>query len=94
MIDSIVTPKNLLKIDNIAKTASENVETNIKASEGISFATKFKSFTSDNITNLTLEGEGGNDPSSGIYYYTPDEESLEEIKAELQNHLEYKVSKE
>ncbi|MGN1385891.1 MAG: LCP family protein [Bacillus sp. (in: firmicutes)] len=94
MIDSIVTPKNLLKIDDIAKTASANVETNIKVSEGISFATKFKSFTSDKIKNLTLEGEGGNDPSSGIYYYTPDEESLEQIKAELQKHLEYEAPKE
>lgn len=94
MIDSIVSPKNLLKIDDIAKHASDNTETNIKVSEGISFITKFKSFNSDNIKSLTIDGTGGNDPSSGIYYYIPDEDSLEELKTELQNHLEYKAKKE
>ncbi|MBD3108509.1 LCP family protein [Bacillus sp. AGMB 02131] len=91
MIDSIISPKNLLKIDEIAKHASTNTETNIKASEGISFITKFKSFTSDNIKSLTIEGTGGKDPISGIYYYIPDEDALEKLKSELQNHLEYKT---
>lgn len=91
MVDTIVTPKNLLKIDDIAKHAGENVETNMKVSAAISFITNFKSFTSESITNLKLEGEGEN---NGIYYFIPDEESLEELKAELQNHLEYEAPKE
>ena len=90
MVDSLVKPKNLLKIDEIAKHASDNIETNVKASEGISFITKFTSFSSDSIKNLTLEGE--DETSSGTYYFIPDEEALEALKTELQDHPNYKAS--
>ncbi len=92
MVDSIVSPKNLLKIDDIAKHASDNIETNVKVGQAISFITEFKSFSSESITNLTLEGK--NDSSSGIYYFVPDEVALEQVKAELQNHLEYEAPNE
>ncbi|MGM9923437.1 MAG: LCP family protein [Bacillus sp. (in: firmicutes)] len=87
-IDSLISPKNLLKVDEIADHVGNNVETNLKVSDLLAFTAKFKSFSSDNIETLTLEGEG--DISSGTWYFIPDEEALEATKKELQNHLNYK----
>ncbi len=86
-IDSMIKPKNLLKVDEIAEHLADNVETNLKASSALSFTTKFSTFSSENIETLTLEGE--NSTEGGVYYYAPDQESLDEIQKELQEHLNY-----
>ena len=85
-IDSLISPKNILKIDDIASKVSKNLETNIKASQGISFTTKFKNFSSKDITSLKLTGDGAKD-GNGAYYFKPDEEELNKIKAQLKEHL-------
>ena len=85
-IDSLISPKNILKIDDIASKVSKNIETNIKASQGISFTTKFKNFSSEDITSLKLTGDGAKD-GSGTYYFKPDEEELNKIKTQLKEHL-------
>lgn len=87
-IDSLISPSNLLKIDEIAEHVGDNIETNLKASNALSFSTKFKNFSSDEIKTLKLEGE--NDRQNGKYYFIPNEENLDKIKKELQDHLEYK----
>ena len=84
-IDSLVSPKNILKIDDIAKHVGSNVQTNVKMSQGLSFVTSFTSFSSEKIETLKLEGSNSN---SGIYYYIPDDESVESIQTELKEHLE------
>ncbi|MGM9929680.1 MAG: LCP family protein [Bacillus sp. (in: firmicutes)] len=84
--DSLISPKNILKVDDIADLVSKNVSTNLKVSDGMSFLTKFKNFNSEAITSLALEGS--NDSSTGVYYFIPDETQLEEIITELKEHLE------
>ena len=84
-IDSLISPKNILKIDDIAEHVGDNVQTNIKMSQGLSFVTSFTSFSSESIETLKLEGSNSN---SSVYYYLPDEESVESIQAELKEHLE------
>lgn len=86
--DSLIKPKNILKVDDIAKHVGDNIETNLKVSDALAFTTKFKNFSSKDITTLTLEGEG--DRQNGTWYFIPDEEALEKTKAELQEHLDYK----
>ncbi|WP_019243096.1 MULTISPECIES: LCP family protein [Bacillus] len=87
-LDSLISPKNLLKVDDIAEHLGKNIETNLKASDGLAFATKFKDFSSKDISTLTLEGDG--DQSTGTWYFVPNDESLEKVKKELKEHLEYK----
>ncbi|WP_042350853.1 LCP family protein [Bacillus massiliigorillae] len=87
--DALITPKNLLKVDDIAKHVGDNVETNLKVTDLLAFTTKFKGFTSQDIKTLTLEGEG--DSSLGTWYFMPDQDALEKTKKELQDHLNYKA---
>ncbi|WP_191566708.1 LCP family protein [Metabacillus idriensis] len=85
-IDSLFKPNNLLKIDDVSKHIGQNVETNIRVSEGLAFATKYKNFNSNDIDQTSIKGTDAN--IGGAYYFIPDEESLMEIKSELKQHLE------
>ncbi|RFU68310.1 LytR family transcriptional regulator [Peribacillus saganii] len=91
-IDSMVKPANLLKIDDIAKHVGDNVETNIKMSEGIAFLNKYKTFNSDDIETLTLEG--GEDRIGGAFYFIPSDESLQNVQNELKKHLDMPVEED
>ncbi|MFS0783701.1 LCP family protein [Bacillus sp. 1P06AnD] len=86
--DSMFQPKNLLKVDEISEHVGKNMETNLKAGDGLSFVTKFKKLSSKDIETLKLEGS--NDMSTGTYYFLPDQSSLDNIKKTLQEQLDYK----
>lgn len=88
VFDKLISPKTILKIDNIAEHVGKNIETNLKVSDGLAFTTKFKGVNSQDIKTLHLEGEG--DSSLGTWYFMPDEQELENTKKELQDHLNYK----
>lgn len=85
--DAMLKPKNLMKVDEISDHVGKNMETNLKATDGLSFITKFKSLSSDSIQTLKIEGS--NDTSTGIYYFIPDEDHIDTIKKELQEELDY-----
>jgi polyisoprenyl-teichoic acid--peptidoglycan teichoic acid transferase len=88
IIDKLTSPKMVFKIDDIAEEIGENVETNISVQEALAFRQKYDKFNASKIENLTFEGE--DQYIDGVYYFVPDDESLEAIKEELQNHLEHK----
>ncbi|QFT90659.1 Putative transcriptional regulator YvhJ [Bacillus sp. THAF10] len=85
-VSEVLSPGNLLKVDDIAKEMGDNVQTNIKVSEGIGLSRLYAGFNSSNMENLTLEG--ADDNSTGVYYFIPYEESILEVRAKLQEHLE------
>ncbi|WNF22626.1 LCP family protein [Mesobacillus jeotgali] len=85
-LDSLTKPSNMLKLDDIAEIVGDNIETNLKIGDGISFLKKYRNFNSNNIETLSLKGEDSY--IDGVYYFIPAEESLTETKATLQNHLE------
>lgn len=87
VIDKLSTPKTITKIDDIAQEIGSNVETNIKVGEAIAFRQKYTEFNSSKIETLTLEGY--DDTIRSVYYFQPDEEKLEELKAQLQQHLSH-----
>lgn len=89
-IDSLFKPNNLLKIDDVSKHIGENVETNIRVSEGLAFANKYKNFNSKDIDQITLEGTDST--IGGAYYFIPGEESLQEVQTELKQHLDQDAS--
>ncbi|WP_339147873.1 MULTISPECIES: LCP family protein [unclassified Sutcliffiella] len=85
-MSEILSPSNLLKVDNIAKEMGTNVQTNIRVSEGIGLSKLYSGFNSSKMENLILEG--ADDNSSGIYYFIPYEESIIEVRSALKKHLE------
>ncbi|CAG9621423.1 LCP family protein [Sutcliffiella rhizosphaerae] len=84
-ISNVLSPGNLFKVDDIAKEMGENVETNIRVTEGIGLSKLYAGFNSSNMENLTLEG--ADDTSTGTYYFIPYDESIIEVRSAIKNHL-------
>ncbi len=85
-MSEMLKPGNLLKVDDIAKEMGNNVQTNIKVSEGIGLSKLYTGFNSSSMENVTLEG--ADDTSTGAYYFVPYEESILEVRSILKQHLE------
>jgi polyisoprenyl-teichoic acid--peptidoglycan teichoic acid transferase len=85
VIDKLNSPSSILKIDDITKEIGKNVETNFTVSELLALQQKYSDFDSSQIDTLNIEGEGKY--INGISYFIPDEESLEQVKDELKQHL-------
>jgi len=86
-IEKLSSPATLLKIDDIAREVGSNVETNLKIREAIAFRKKFSDFNSSDIESLRIEGY--DEYINNVYYFIPDEVKLDELKNELQTHLEH-----
>jgi LCP family protein required for cell wall assembly len=89
-VNSMLSPKNLLKFDDIAKHIGNNVQTNMRVSEGLGLQSQFTDFNASSIEQLSVEGT--DEYINGTYYYIPDEEKLAELTTELQTHLDHNSS--
>ncbi|WP_324636351.1 LCP family protein [Bacillus velezensis] len=93
LIDQMSRAGNIAKIDKIAETASNNVQTNIRITEGLALQQIYSGFTSKKVDTLTITGSdlylGGTATTRGTYYFQPDPTNLEKIRQELQKHLDY-----
>ncbi|QTC40466.1 LCP family protein [Bacillus sp. V3] len=87
LMDKAMSPKTFLKVDDLAEVVGDNVETNMKIKEGLAFIQKYKDFSKSSLDQIEFSGE--DQYYSGVYYFIPDEEKTEEIKEELQKHLDY-----
>lgn len=86
LIDKIMSPNNLFKVDDIAKHVGNNVETNMAVIDALGLQQKYSNFNSSHIDRLTIEGT--DEYENSIYYFDPNEDSIDEIKRELKSHLE------
>lgn len=84
-LSEILSPGNLLKVDDIAREMGNNVQTNIRVSEGIGLSRLYAGFNASNIENVSLDG--ADDTSTGVYYFIPYEESIFEVRSALKQHL-------
>ncbi|GIO26926.1 LCP family protein [Ornithinibacillus bavariensis] len=91
IIKKALSVGTITKIDDLAEEFGNNVETNMKVSEGLSFFTNYSKFRSSNIDKLVLKTDS--QTINGVSYQIADEESLAEVQAELKKHLELKNSK-
>ncbi|AEB25749.1 LCP family protein [Bacillus amyloliquefaciens] len=95
LIDQMSKAGNIAKIDKIAETASNNVQTNIRITEGLALQQIYSGFTSKKIDTLTITGTdlylggGGTASTGGTYYFQPDPANLEKVRQTLQKHLDY-----
>ncbi|MED5049404.1 LCP family protein [Bacillus siamensis] len=93
LIDQMSRAGNIAKIDKIAETASNNVQTNIRITEGLALQQIYSGFTSKKIDTLTITGSdlylGRTATTSGTYYFQPDPANLEKVRQTLQKHLDY-----
>ncbi|MGG4491617.1 LCP family protein [Metabacillus idriensis] len=90
VINEIVSAGTLLKVDQLTNEVGKNVETNMRMSELLGFYKKYNNFNTDKIDTVKLEGVG--EYIGNAAYWIPDDTSLEEVKAELKEHLELQTS--
>lgn len=84
-IDQLMKPNSLLKIDEITDHIAQNVETNMRLSEALGIQQKYKTFNSNKIEKLTVEGE--DNYINGVYYFVAKEDELDVLKDNLKEHL-------
>ncbi|MCE0738218.1 MULTISPECIES: LCP family protein [Bacillus] len=89
LIDRMSSASNIAKIDKIAEKASENVETNIRITEGLALQQIYSGFTSKKIDTLSITGSDLYLGPSNTYYFEPDATNLEKVRQTLQEHLDY-----
>lgn len=91
IIQKALSVSTITKVDDLINEVGQNVETNMKISEGLAFVKKYSDFNVDYIEQLKLETYPEN--INGIHYQIADHNSLEEVKYKLKTHLEMEVEK-
>ncbi|GAM12007.1 LCP family protein [Mesobacillus selenatarsenatis] len=86
-VKEMVSVKNLLSLDDIAQHVGNNIETNLKISEALGVQKAFIGFDTSNIEKLALKGTDAY--YDNVYYFELDEIELENIKEQLQGHLNH-----
>ncbi|CAM4061767.1 LytR family transcriptional regulator [Bacillus manliponensis] len=85
ILHELNSASTVFKINDLAKTIGKNVKTDIPVSDGLALAKKFSDFDANAIETLTLEGE--DQRINGIYYFTPDEVSVQTARQKFMENL-------
>lgn len=88
-IEQALTMSTLFKVDKIAEHLGDNIETNLKPSEILALQRKYASIDTSHIDNLTIEGSDLYEKR--VYYFIPNEESVDAVKVRLKVHLDIPV---
>ncbi|TGB02383.1 LCP family protein [Halobacillus salinus] len=89
-VDQAISAGTIFKMNQLSDIVGDNISTNMSLREIYSFQ---KAFSSEELTTETIKIDGVNERlEDGLFYFVPDEESLDEVKTELQNRLEYTPS--
>ena len=86
LVDRVISPSTLLKVNEIAENIASNVQTNVKISDGISFLRNYSDFGSGNIESLSFEYT--TDYIDNISYVIIEESDAEKVADVLRKHLE------
>ena len=84
-VDQLIAPQNLLKIDRISRELGQNIETNIRITDGLGLTRVYTDFDSNNIESLAIKGS--DEYIGGISYFVPTEEGIAEVQSILKSHL-------
>lgn len=84
IMDKALSAGSITKYGGVIDAVGDNMKTNLTFRDMQAFFEYAKNGKPD---VETLSVHGYDDMSTGIYYYMPDEESLEELKDILQSHL-------
>ncbi len=91
-IDQAISAGTIFKVGQISDVVGQNISTNLSPREIYAIQ---KAFSSDKADTKTINIEGTNERlEDGLFYFVPDEESLENVKDKLQDKLNYNGSDE
>lgn len=85
ILHELNSASTVFKINDLAKTIGKNIKTDIPVSDGLALANKFSDFNASTIETLTLEGQ--DERIDGIYYFIPDEVSVQAARQSFMENL-------
>lgn len=88
--EKLNSTSTVFKVKDLADVIGNYVKTDIPVSDGIALYQKFADFDPANIETVTLEGE--DQKINNIYYFIPDETSLQAARQTLLQNLEQETS--
>lgn len=83
--DKAVSLNTLTKANRVIETMGANIKTNIQLKELLGLRTFYDEIKNQDFKRLELEGYDDN--INGLYYYIPDEQSLQEVGDEIRRIL-------
>ncbi|WP_257350256.1 LCP family protein [Pseudalkalibacillus decolorationis] len=86
MMEKATSFSTITKVDNVLDSLGDNVTTNITIKEMFALRNFYKDLLSKGFEKLTVKGE--NAYIDGIYFYEPDDESIDKISRQLRDLLE------
>ncbi|MFI8707047.1 LCP family protein [Bacillus sp. NPDC077411] len=86
VVQELNSASTVFKINDLAKAIGKYVKTDIPVSDGLALYKKFSGFNPSNIQTVKLEGE--DTKIDGIYYFVPNEVSIQEIRQTFMQNLE------
>lgn len=91
ILDELVSLNTLTNFNNILTSVAPHVQTNITGRQSLMIAANYRDAT-NNVNSLSIGGAADTMyfPHYGfnVYVYRPSQESLEEVRQELQEHLD------
>ena len=85
VIDKGTSFSSITKVDNVLDNLGDNVKTNIPPSKMVSFIKLYSSLKGTEINNLKLKGQ--DDYINDVYYYIPDQNSIDILNQTLKENL-------
>lgn len=86
VVQELNSPSTVFKINDIAKVVGKYVKTDIPVSDGMALYKEFSGFDASTIQTVKLEGKDAK--IDGIYYFVPDESSVQAIHHTFMQNLE------
>lgn len=84
-IDQALTMTTLFKVDKITDHIGDNIQTNLKPMEILALQKKYATIDTSTIDNLTIDGSDHYE--NGVYYFIPNEMSVDSLQIRLRVHL-------
>ncbi|KGX87201.1 LCP family protein [Pontibacillus litoralis] len=83
-IDQSVSARTIFKLNKISDIVHASVDTSLTPSEIYALQRKYKSMDPSTIKTLEIEGTNS---KNGVYYFTPLQESLNDVSTQLKQEL-------
>ncbi|PEA52757.1 LytR family transcriptional regulator [Bacillus pseudomycoides] len=86
VVQELNSPSTVFKINDLAKAIGKYIKTDIPVSDGLVLYKKFSGFDASSIQTVKLEGE--DTKVDGIYYFVPNEVSVQAVRQTFNQNLE------
>ncbi|PEE44150.1 LCP family protein [Bacillus pseudomycoides] len=85
VVHKLNSASTVFKIKDLAEVVGKYVKTDIPVSDGLALYNKLSGFDPSNIQTIKLEGE--DKKLNGIYYFIPNEMSVQNVRNEISKNL-------